>query len=69
MYLITFLITVPCLLVTRLSPEGVDIVLDCLCGEDSNKGIALLKPLGKYILYGKPFCVGGTWSLLAVVVI
>ena len=37
----------------RLSPEGVDIVLDCMCGEDANKGISLLKPMGKYILYGK----------------
>ena len=39
----------------RLSPEGVDIVLDCMCGEDANKGISLLKPMGKYILYGKTF--------------
>ena len=37
----------------RVSPEGVDLVLDCLCGEDTNRGISLLKPLGKYILYGK----------------
>lgn len=37
----------------RVSPEGVDIVLDSLCGEDTNKGIGILKPLGKYILFGK----------------
>ncbi|XP_064598918.1 synaptic vesicle membrane protein VAT-1 homolog-like isoform X2 [Liolophura sinensis] len=45
--------------VRKLSPEGVDIVLDCLCGEDANKGIALLKPLGKYILYGSSNIVTG----------
>jgi len=37
----------------RLSPEGVDIFLDCLCGEECNRGYSLLKPMGKYILYGK----------------
>ena len=30
-------------------------MLDCMCGEDANKGISLLKPMGKYILYGKTF--------------
>ena len=39
--------------IPRLAPEGVDIVLDCMCGEETNKGISLLKPMGKYILYGK----------------
>lgn len=37
----------------RVSPEGVDIVLDCLCGENTGKGLSLLKPLGIYILYGR----------------
>lgn len=37
----------------RISPEGVDIVLDCLCGENTGKGLSLLKPLGIYILYGR----------------
>jgi len=37
----------------RLSPEGVDVVLDCMCGEDTNKGISLLKPMGKHVLYGQ----------------
>lgn len=37
----------------RISPEGVDIVLDCLCGENTGKGLSLLKPLGTYILYGR----------------
>lgn len=36
----------------RLYPGGVDVVLDCLCGEDANKGYGLLKPMGRYILYG-----------------
>ena len=36
----------------RLSPDGVDLVLDCLCGEDTNKGISITKSLGKYVLYG-----------------
>ena len=43
---------------SRISPEGVDLVLDCLCGEDTNKGIGLLKPLGKYVLYGKSVKTG-----------
>lgn len=38
---------------SRIAPEGVDVVLDCLCGEDSNKGYQLVKPMGKYVLYGK----------------
>ena len=37
----------------RISAEGVDIVLDCLCGDNTGKGLSLLKPLGTYILYGK----------------
>uniref|UniRef100_A0A8C9LB04 Vesicle amine transport 1 like n=1 Tax=Pavo cristatus TaxID=9049 RepID=A0A8C9LB04_PAVCR len=56
--------------VKRISAEGVDIVLDCLCGENTGKGLSLLKPLGTYILYGdlkssKPLvpkldiCMGG----------
>ncbi|XP_023223330.1 synaptic vesicle membrane protein VAT-1 homolog-like isoform X3 [Centruroides sculpturatus] len=45
--------------VKKLSPEGVDLVLDCLCGEDVNKGYSLLKPLGRYILYGSSSIVTG----------
>lgn len=48
-----------CQEVRKLSPEGVDIVLDCMCGEDANKGISLLKPMGKYILYGSSSIVTG----------
>ncbi|KAL4235182.1 Type I Polyketide synthase [Mactra antiquata] len=48
-----------CQEVRKLSPEGVDIVLDCMCGEDTNKGISLLKPMGKYVLYGSSNIVTG----------
>lgn len=40
-------------------PDGVDIVLDCLGGEECNKGYSLLKPMGKYILYGSSSIVTG----------
>jgi len=40
-------------LLLRISADGVDIVLDCLCGENTGKGLSLLKPLGTYILYGE----------------
>ncbi|GCB64729.1 hypothetical protein scyTo_0000320, partial [Scyliorhinus torazame] len=43
----------------RISPDGVDIVLDCLCGENTGKGLGLLKPLGTYILYGSSNMVTG----------
>jgi len=45
--------------VRKLSPEGVDIFLDCLCGEECNRGYSLLKPMGKYILYGSSNVVTG----------
>lgn len=45
--------------VRKISSEGVDIVLDCLCGEECNKGYSLLKPMGKYILYGSSNVVTG----------
>ncbi|KAH0949221.1 hypothetical protein HN011_007531 [Eciton burchellii] len=45
--------------IRKICPEGVDIVLDCLCGEECNKGYALLKPMGKYILYGSSNVVTG----------
>ncbi|XP_076323496.1 synaptic vesicle membrane protein VAT-1 homolog-like isoform X3 [Tachypleus tridentatus] len=45
--------------IKKLSPEGVDIVLDCLYGDDANKGYNLLKPLGRYILYGSANIVTG----------
>uniref|UniRef100_UPI00358FB498 synaptic vesicle membrane protein VAT-1 homolog-like n=1 Tax=Myxine glutinosa TaxID=7769 RepID=UPI00358FB498 len=42
-----------------ISPEGVDIVLDCLCGEHTAKGLSLLKPMGTCILYGSSNMVTG----------
>ncbi|XP_061526669.1 synaptic vesicle membrane protein VAT-1 homolog-like [Phycodurus eques] len=45
--------------VKKISPEGIDIVLDCLCGENTGKGLSLLKPLGTYILYGASNMVTG----------
>lgn len=45
--------------VSRISPEGVDIILDCLCGDDCNRGYGLLKPMGKYILFGSSNVVTG----------
>ncbi|CAM9287744.1 unnamed protein product [Lampetra planeri] len=45
--------------VKKISPEGVDVVLDCLCGENTGKSLSLLKPLGTYILYGASNMVTG----------
>ncbi|XP_016296880.1 synaptic vesicle membrane protein VAT-1 homolog-like [Sinocyclocheilus anshuiensis] len=45
--------------VKKISPDGVDIVLDCLCGENTGKGLTLLKPMGTYILYGSSNMVTG----------
>jgi len=45
--------------VKKIAEDGVDLVLDCTCGEDVNKGYALLKPMGRYILYGTSFFVSG----------
>lgn len=45
--------------VNKIAPDGVDLVLDCLCGEDCKKGYSLLKPLGRYILYGTSCIVAG----------
>ncbi|KAJ6666068.1 hypothetical protein lerEdw1_000972 [Lerista edwardsae] len=45
--------------VKKISADGVDIVLDCLCGENTGKGLSLLKPLGTYILYGSSNMVTG----------
>lgn len=45
--------------IRKISPEGVDLVLDSLCGEDTNKGISCLKPLGKYVLFGSSNVVTG----------
>ena len=38
--------------IRHVSPLGVDLVLDCQCEDNFHKDYNLLKPLGKYILYG-----------------
>ncbi|XP_067326201.1 synaptic vesicle membrane protein VAT-1 homolog [Anolis sagrei] len=38
--------------VKKISPKGVDVVLDPLGGSDTTKGFNLLKPMGKLITYG-----------------
>ncbi|XP_071967885.1 synaptic vesicle membrane protein VAT-1 homolog [Engystomops pustulosus] len=38
--------------VRKISPKGVDIVLDPLGGSDTSKGYSLLKPMGKLVIYG-----------------
>ena len=43
----------------RVAPEGVNLVLDCLSGDDTNRGVSLLKPMGKYLLYGSANIVAG----------
>ncbi|XP_042207710.1 synaptic vesicle membrane protein VAT-1 homolog-like [Homarus americanus] len=54
--------------VKKVCPDGVDIVLDCQGGDECNKGYALLKPLGRYILFGSSSIVTGeTKSILSVV--
>ncbi|KAI8420048.1 hypothetical protein MSG28_008638 [Choristoneura fumiferana] len=45
--------------VRKINPDGVDIVLDCLCGEECNRGYSLLRPMGRYILYGSSNIVTG----------
>ncbi|XP_045622038.1 synaptic vesicle membrane protein VAT-1 homolog-like [Procambarus clarkii] len=54
--------------VRKVCPDGVDIVLDCQGGEECNKGYSLLKPLGRYILFGPSSIVTGeTKSILSVI--
>lgn len=36
----------------RIAPDGIDLVLDCMAGDDCERGLALLKFNGKYIMYG-----------------
>ncbi|KAK5906003.1 hypothetical protein CgunFtcFv8_001906 [Champsocephalus gunnari] len=45
--------------VRKISPKGVDIVLDPLGGSDTQKGFSLLKPLGMLIVFGAANCVTG----------
>lgn len=45
--------------IRKISPKGVDIVLDPLGGSDTQKGYGLLKPLGTLIVFGAANCVTG----------
>ncbi|KAL0278671.1 UNVERIFIED_CONTAM: hypothetical protein PYX00_000424 [Menopon gallinae] len=45
--------------VRKTSPEGVDVVFDCICGDECNRGYNLLKPMGRYILFGSSTVVTG----------
>lgn len=45
--------------VRKVSSDGLDVVLDCLCGEECNRGYGLLRPMGKYVLYGSANVVTG----------
>nr|XP_057904141.1 synaptic vesicle membrane protein VAT-1 homolog [Doryrhamphus excisus] len=53
--------------VRKISPKGLDIVLDPLGGSDTHKGYNLLKPMGKLITYGAANMLAGQKkNLLAV---
>ncbi|XP_070783239.1 synaptic vesicle membrane protein VAT-1 homolog [Enoplosus armatus] len=45
--------------IRKISPKGVDVVLDPLGGTDTQKGFSLLKPLGTLIVFGAANCVTG----------
>lgn len=46
--------------VKKISPKGVNIVMDPLGGSDTAKGYNLLKPMGKLITYGMANVVSGS---------
>ncbi|NXU53919.1 VAT1 protein, partial [Turnix velox] len=52
--------------VRKVSPKGVDIVLDPLGGSDTTKAFNLLKPMGKLITYGVANLVSGSRRNLVV---
>lgn len=53
--------------IRKVSPKGVDIVLDSLGGSDTQKGFSLLKPLGTLVVFGVANSVTGQKkNLLAV---
>ncbi|KAL7860601.1 hypothetical protein AOLI_G00169500 [Acnodon oligacanthus] len=45
--------------VRKISPKGLDIVLDPLGGSDTHKGYNLLKPMGKLVSYGAANMLSG----------
>ncbi|CAF2831197.1 unnamed protein product [Rotaria sp. Silwood2] len=47
--------------VKKIAPDGVDLVLDCMAGDDCERGLALLKFNGKYIMYGTSSLL--SWSV------
>ncbi|XP_028826585.1 synaptic vesicle membrane protein VAT-1 homolog [Denticeps clupeoides] len=53
--------------IRKISPKGVDVVLDPLGGSDTQKGFNLLKPMGTLIMYGSANRLSGQKkNLLAV---
>ncbi|GLD74512.1 synaptic vesicle membrane protein VAT-1 homolog [Lates japonicus] len=53
--------------VRKISPKGLDIILDPLGGSDTHKAYNLLKPMGKLITYGTANMLAGQKkNLLAV---
>lgn len=45
--------------IKKISPSGLDIVLDPLGGSDTHKAFSLLKPMGTLIVFGAANCVTG----------
>ncbi|CAH8596099.1 unnamed protein product [Schistosoma bovis] len=45
--------------IKKLYPNGIDAILDCISGPDTNKLYGILKPLGKHIIYGMSNLVTG----------
>uniref|UniRef100_A0A8C2IYN0 Vesicle amine transport 1 n=1 Tax=Cyprinus carpio TaxID=7962 RepID=A0A8C2IYN0_CYPCA len=45
--------------IRKISPKGLDIVLDPLGGSDTHKGYNLLKPMGKLVSYGAANMLAG----------
>lgn len=51
--------------IKKISPDGVDVVLDPLNGENSIKGYELLKPLGRIVHYGAASMTQESRSLIS----
>ncbi|XP_010902830.1 synaptic vesicle membrane protein VAT-1 homolog [Esox lucius] len=45
--------------IRKISPKGLDVVLDPLGGSDTHKAFSLLKPMGTLIVFGAANCVTG----------
>ncbi|CAH8862460.1 unnamed protein product [Trichobilharzia szidati] len=45
--------------IKKLYPNGINVVLDCISGPDTNRLYGVLKPLGKHIIYGMSNLVTG----------